>query len=337
MKCYIKENGSKKENNNDSVLHQTIRFAKNLVPLVIPPSDGSDQVFYTIKTCTKCKKKDHDEENCEKLDDATFEKKKSKKLIETFKRQKKTHRDNFSTESATQSSISNTLDDSNINQSLSCTTSELSDKREKCHKNTEYNKRKKRDSNMFRISESFEGLATELNDAGDTKIKIHLMTEKEKKDLSESIQMPIINAVNDCVKNLNDTQMKNDIKAIQELVIKNSKKLDSILDRLACIENHLSNEKASPRSPNPKARKPSRLEQIGEDILHETEYSSEEEMPKRDRQSDGITVLMHRDKKTENLGCGELLENKSSTSVGVRTERNRLPARFCWTDAGIND
>lgn len=39
--------------NNDEVLGQTIRFAKNIVPIVIPPSQDTSPVYYTIKTSRK--------------------------------------------------------------------------------------------------------------------------------------------------------------------------------------------------------------------------------------------------------------------------------------------
>lgn len=338
-KCSAKISLNKKENKQGTVLQQTIKFAKNLVPLVIPPSEEGTPVFYTVKTCTKCKNTSHVEEKCASDYDVTSEKKKSKKTVETLKKEKNTHIESSSVDS-THYSQSNTLDDSK-NNSISCTLSEVSDKREKNHKNIVNNKRKKQDSNKLRISESFECLATELNNNGETNFNIHIMNGKEKHFLIESIRMPIVETVNNRLKDLDNTEMKKGMKSIQRLVMSNSQKLDTILDRLTFIENYLSNAQArSPDSPRHIARKPSRLEQLSEDQIDEKEYSSEEELPKQNtgESNDGITVLhpLCKEKRIEDLGCGEIQEIRPSTSVGVRTERNRLPARFCWTDTDRN-
>lgn len=315
---------------NESVLEQTVRFAKHLAPIVIPPNEGSiTPVFYTVETCSKCRKKDKKPKDVQ--DDATYEKNTRKKIIETYRNERKNGRKHSIAESLSHSSQSSTLDDTNINQSLSCTISEQSDKRQKYTKN-EVNTKRKRYKDKFVISESFEAVATEFAESDDTKIKVQLMNNLEKNTFCDSIKLPVLNAVRECISEFNNIEVREEVKTVQRIVNCNTDKLDKILNRLTFIEKYLQNiehTKVNTKSPR-QAAKASTLEQLGEDIDGEKSYDEEYESIKRNK-------TKHEDNRMENMGCGEVVHMRASTSVGVKTDKpNRIPARFCWTDADKN-
>lgn len=315
---------------NESVLEQTVRFAKHLAPIVIPPNEGSiTPVFYTVETCSKCRKKDKKPKDVQ--DDATYEKNTRKKIIETYRNERKNGRKHSIAESLSHSSQSSTLDDTNINQSLSCTISEQSDKRQKYTKN-EVNTKRKRYKDKFVISESFEAVATEFAESDDTKIKVQLMNNLEKNTFCDSIKLPVLNAVRECISEFNNIEVREEVKTVQRIVNCNTDKLDKILNRLTFIEKYLQNiehTKVNTKSPR-QAAKASTLEQLGEDIDNEKSYDEEYESVKRNK-------TKHEDNRMENMGCGEVVHMRASTSVAVKTDKpNRIPARFCWTDADKN-
>ncbi|KAF9416198.1 hypothetical protein HW555_006357 [Spodoptera exigua] len=328
-------------NNNDSVLEHTIRFAKNLVPLVIPQSDENLPVFYTIKTSKKPKKRDKKPQECLKHKEQTYEKDEPKKVIETYR---KVRKESFSVRESISSS--NTLDDLNINQSLTCTLSEVSEK--KFHKKEPHRNKKTHKAPKIAVSESFEALATE--NQGDSKIKIHLMNENDKNLLTESLKIPILSAIKECISELSNSQNNNDISALQKILKCNTSKLDTILEKIASIEKRLdvcslekkishTDKKISSTVLTPSS-KPSALEQLEEDLLEVKEdYSSEEELHQEmlDRRSkSAVTELTSEEKsvrKGVNLGAGEV-GFKDPSTVGIKPSHpNRIPARFCWTDA----
>lgn len=220
--------------NNNTVLDQTIKFAKDIVPLVIPPDENKSNVYYTIKTTKKHKRKE------KKRLDSSFERPElaqkredPKKLIETFRKVKK---ESFSVHDSVSHSSSNTLEGLNIDQSLCCTFSEVSEK--KYYKKDKHHSKKPRHEQKFTISESFEAVATE-NIGGDARIKIHLMNEKDKHFLSETIKEPVLKAIRNCILELNNNNTNAEFPAMQKYIKCNSQKLDNILDKLTFIENKL--------------------------------------------------------------------------------------------------
>lgn len=305
---------------NDSVLEQTVRFAKHLAPIVIPPDEDSNTpVFYTVQSCSKCRRKDKKPKEVQ--DDATYEKRKCKKIIETYRNVKKPYRKHSITESITHSSQSNTYDDININQSLNGTISEQSDKRDKYIKN-EVNSKRQRNKNKLVISESFEAVATELTDADDTRIKVQLMNNAEKNAFCDSIRSPVLNAVRECMSEFNNIEVREEVRTVRRIVKCNTDKLDKIINKLAFIEKHLQNMEYKVSTPRQRV-KASTLEKLGEDIDDEKSFGEEFEINNKPD-----------DNRMENLGCGEVVVMRPSSSVGVKSEKtNRIPARYCWTDS----
>ncbi|XP_075981052.1 uncharacterized protein LOC142979773 [Anticarsia gemmatalis] len=331
---------------DNSVLEQTIRFAKNIVPMVIPPSEDKSNIYYTIKTAKRHKKKEkrHSEPSYEHHE-STHEREEPKKTVETFR---KVRKESISVKESVSHSSNNTFDDLNINQSLCCTFSEVSDK--KCHKKDKGHHKKLNHGQKFAISESFEAVATE-NTAGDGKIKIHLMNEKDKHFLSDSIKEPVLNAIRDCILELNNNQ-NTEITTVQRFVKCNTQKLDTIIEKLTCIEKKLDThemkldihekkigaherqlvthkkmldtyDKKSDvdlkdvRIPLPKVQeckskaKASTLEELGEDLIEiKEEYSSEEELHHEtlDRRSSTVVLefVQEDQKKMEASGGGEV-------------------------------
>ncbi|XP_026740061.1 101 kDa malaria antigen-like [Trichoplusia ni] len=370
-RTYKVDNG----NVNDSVLEQTIRFAKNIVPLVIPPSEDKLPVYYTIKTAKKHKKKEKmPQEPTFEPHEMAYPRNEGKKVIETYR---KVRKESFSVRESVSHCSNNTLDDLNINQSISCSFSEVSEKKyhkkekEKSHSHS--HSKKHIEAPKVVVSESFEAIATE--NAGDSRIKIHLMTDKDKSFLTDSIKVPVLNAIRDCIAELNGNS-NTEITTVQKTIKCNTQKLDTILDKLACIEQKLDaqekklaaqekerekqrererekerekerenlikqvQEKKVESKVQVSAAKPSKLEELGADLIEiKEDYSSEEELHQEllDRRSKSVVVDFmpddKSDRKTESLGGGEVGSTRASSSVGIKPDRpNRIPARFCWTD-----
>uniref|UniRef100_A0A2H1W303 SFRICE_002796 n=1 Tax=Spodoptera frugiperda TaxID=7108 RepID=A0A2H1W303_SPOFR len=327
-------------NNNDSVLEHTIRFAKNIVPLVIPQSDEKLPVYYTIKSSKKHKKREKKPQESFEHREQAYEKSEPKKVIETYR---KVRKESFSVRESISSS--NTLDDLNINQSLTCTLSELSEK--KFRKKETHSIKKSHNAPKITVSESFEAIATE--NQGDSKIKIQLMNDKDKNVLTESIKMPILSAIKECISELSNSQHNNEMTTMQRILKCNTSKLDTILEKIARIEKRLevcslekkvslTDRKASSTVLTPSS-KPSALEQLEEDLVEDKEdYSSEEELHQEmlDRRSKSAVTELTPDEKSgikdSSLGAGEV-GFKEPPIVGIKPTRpNRIPARFCWTD-----
>lgn len=355
---YSYDNRTYKVNSgNDQVLDQTIRFARDLVPLVIPQSDEKIPVFYTIKTTKRHRKKDkkpHEETSSDHHAVVHEEKRDAKKVFETYR---KVRKESFSVRESLSHGSSNTLDDLNINQSLCCTFSEVSEK--KCHKKEKNHHKKRNDGSKLVVSESFEALATE--NQVDSKIKIHLMNEKDKHFLSDSIKAPILTALRECISEISNCNNTTDISKLQTILKCNSNKLDTILEKISSIEKKLdfpalennletraSEKKALPAIQNVQALQvkakssPSALEDLEEDLIEsKDDFSSEEELHQEIlcRRSKSIVTDMVSEEKLEKKpptsGGGEVVGGlKDSYSVGVKPDRlNKIPARFCWTDA----
>ncbi|XP_047996964.1 uncharacterized protein LOC125234667 [Leguminivora glycinivorella] len=180
---------------NDEVLGQTIRFAKNIVPIVIPPNaNDRSPVYYTIKTSRKSRLKNNKSGDYPVTQDSkTYRKQQEKKVIETFRKENyKSHTESFSHESISRSSVENIV----ISQSLNSTVSELSER--KVRKTRRHEKRM--NSSHVAASESLEALATEiLQTSGEAKIKIHLMDDTAKDLFYESVRIPVIEAIRESV------------------------------------------------------------------------------------------------------------------------------------------
>lgn len=340
---------------NNSVLDQTIRFAKNLVPLVLPKE--SVPIFYTIKSTKKHRKREKKPRESSIERDVTYNKYTLKKPDE--KKPKKSHKDNSYRESIGVSS-QNTLDDVHININQSCSFSESTEV--KFHKKaSNLYKVTSENSQKILISNSFEALATES--MGDcNRIKIHLMNDADKNQFNESIQNPIINTIKDYLTHsvINTNKDLNiDLKNVQKLAKANSKKLDDILEKLTCIQKEIdthakqTTEAAVPRAQS--ANKASRLEELERDIIEVKEHQTSEDEDfseeynnllkrRRNRGKSVVVAIEEKEKegkdenKTDSLACGEEIPgpmNATSISqLGVKPDRpNRIPARFCWTDA----
>ncbi|KAJ8717665.1 hypothetical protein PYW07_005595 [Mythimna separata] len=361
----------KVSSNNDTVLDQTIRFAKELVPLVIPQSDEKIPVFYTIKSSRRHRKKENKTQETSPIHHATTQEEKgdAKKVLETYR---KVRKESFSVKESFSQGSSNTLDDLNINQSLCCTFSEVSEK--KCHKKERSHHKKRHEGSKLVISESFEALATE--NQGESKIKVHLMNEKDKNVLSDSIKAPIISALRECISEISNCNNATEISRVQKILNCNSSKLDAILERISSIENKLdlralernsetraleknsetrasakssetraSEKKALPEIQNVQTPQPksSALEDLEEDLIgSKDDFSSEEELHQESlyrRSKSAVTEFVSEEKleikRPPTTGGGEVTGGlKDAYSAAVKTDRpNRIPARFCWTDA----
>ncbi|CAH0724213.1 unnamed protein product, partial [Brenthis ino] len=332
----------------DPVLQQTIKFAKDIIPLTIPASTSTDPAYYTIKS-KKTSKRKHEacERNLNSNKDAKIDKGKSK-AAENIKQDKlKRNKGTTSTEeSFSRSFQDNTIDDVNENRSLSYSLSELSE-----HKHSKKecpNKNKKDAKQNIILAESFEAIATEyMNVSSDANIKMHLMNEKDKTLLCENISSPVVKAVKECFLDFNNEnqEIKDIFKAIQNQAIK----LDNIYEKLSDIDNKLeniTNKQNLKEEGTFQEIKFSKLEEIGRDIINVKEYlSSEEELAYVDlknrntRTTSLTTVLNPKDlskaDKCDSLARGEnVSENFTATQLGIQLERpNRIPARFCWTDS----
>lgn len=302
---------------HDSILEQTVRFAKSLVPAAIPPSRDKSPVYYTIKASKGHRKKSKPENNDLREKDKMTKKKEGKKVKERISK------DNFNANEFLTPSESNTLDDLQLNQSMTCTDSETFDaKYKKDKENTVHSKIK----NINSVS-----VQKIRNVDGDTEIKALVMNESDINTLAESIQEPILNALKGCLGDIKALACKDNMKSLQTHLLCNTQKLDNILVTLACIEKKLDAhiEKTTVRN----VVKSSRLEELSKDVIKE-ELSSEEELLEVNRDNSDVVEFIYNDNVIKgNLGCGEVQDKKTSASVGVKTDRpNRIPARFCWTD-----
>ncbi|XP_045526143.1 uncharacterized protein LOC123715247 [Pieris brassicae] len=315
--------------NKDPLVEQTIKFAKDLIPLTIPPStDAFPDPLYLIKT-KKCQKRKKTECNCEKETNATYQK--TKDVTDLSKSRNLCS----GRESLSRSSNNNTLDDIQENRSLNCSSSDLSEKRN-VKREKFLHKCKQNDVQMI-ASESFEALAENLNSTGDAKIKIHLMNEKDKSLLCESIKTPVIKAIRECIQEIHNTDATN--FGWQNMIENTSQKVEIILEKLEKIEKKL--ESFYDRTKIPKM---SKLEELEQDVITR-DSTSEEELVQihlaRKTKSKLVRTLSPNQEETEDgssrkMDRGELPSCfQSSSQLNIRPENpSRLPARFCWTDIG---
>ncbi|XP_064073878.1 uncharacterized protein LOC135193802 [Vanessa tameamea] len=331
----------------DILLEQTIKFAKDIIPLTIPPSTNtiSNPVYYTVKSSKQTKRKHGSCEHKPKHADVKLNEVKLKR--ETGVKQERKRAKGRNVDSSSRSSQNNTIDDTNENHSLCCSLSEISD--QKHLKESHERKSRRKDIRKIIPSDTFEAVATEYINTNDSNIKIHLMNEKEKQLLCDSISAPVAKTMKELFLDLNvQSDVRDDIFHVHKLIETQSNKLDSVLEKLTRIENKIDNitkDQKTGRDDNFKTLKTSKLEEIGKDILNVKEnFSSEEELAqvellmKKTGKTSSVTSMATKDKDgtEDDFSKGENVPEyyKASTSqVIIKPERpNRIPARFCWTD-----
>lgn len=346
---------------NNSVLEQTIQFAKNIVPIVLAPTKDQYPMYYTINATNKSRKKTKAPENLERTQDITYKKEKSRK-VETY-RSERVAKESFSVkETISFSSRSDTLNEIHLDPSLCCS---LTDASEQNHQKKE---RKEKRGKKFIVSESFEALATEYCDNGSTNIKIHLMNDTDKSLLADNMKMPILNAIKECIKEINKRETDEVITTVQKFVKCNTQQLDNIMEKVTCVERKIDEyfiiekEPVQSKIKLPTATLPaaalhalpetfrkevqqskwSALEQLEDDILEvnvtsegEEEFLQSVDLSARRKvmcktavtqMIDNATGSEKKEEKKSEIGCGEI-----ATGTGMGARPNRLPARYCWT------
>ncbi|CAG5015117.1 unnamed protein product [Parnassius apollo] len=358
-KCTKKYSNEKKKNraslHDDSMIEQTVKFAKNIIPRVIPPSReySPTSVFYTIKTSKKLGKKlskfsGINNEHCNKFNKIT-----PKAVAKKAKEEKV--RVYSAVDVSSHSSPDNTLDEFHINQSSNFSLSESFDNDPN---KIPLDKRKRKHDARLKgnPSESLEAIATEVNASNQVEIKISLMNDSEKNKFIESLRAPVINSFKEHLNELN-IPLSKDLETMKKMLASNTQKLDHMVQILGNIENKIMrySDKTMKIIMSPKniSSKASRLEELAGDLteLKEGTITDDEEYYERDTIKPMITksavITMspnyqnnERDNKNENVGYGDSATihlNAASSQLGVKPDRpNRIPPRFCWTDTTNN-
>ncbi|KPJ09524.1 hypothetical protein RR48_13158 [Papilio machaon] len=332
---------------DESVLAQTVKFAKDLAPTIIPPSRefSPTPIVYTIKTSKKSGKKiskcSSPREN-ELMPD--IHKSKDTRHIKKDKIR-------ISKEDVSQSTQDNTSDDIQTNQSSSLSLSEAFEN--KLNKTRNHRKRKQEIESKMDISNVMEGITTAL-DNNNNKIKIHVMNEEERNIFYESIRNPIVNSIKEY---LNEVKIPSEIAAemqvISQTLASNMEKLDYAIHKLENIERKItdySDKKTKViMSPKTISSKASRLEELAEDMPDVREINAEEEYEtayKKTMVSRSAVVAMspneyRTSRMPDNYDHGEngpVQVNVTYSQLESKQERpNRIPARFCWTDGNRNN
>ncbi|CAH2089192.1 unnamed protein product [Euphydryas editha] len=349
-RTYIINKDSCKSNINerDPLIEQTIKFAKDIIPLTIPVNTdlSENPVYYTIKSSKKTKRK---HEPCAHKSNYIKNAKNKEKLKHEMESQHNIKRNKVSVEdSLSRSSQNNTIDDTNENRSFCCS-SETSDQKHLKELHENENKNKRRHIRKIVPSETFEAFASEYISTNDSNIKIHLMNEEEKHMLCESISGPIVKSIKEILlEHNNQSETRRDIICAHKSIENQSNKLDNILEKLTHIENKIdkfTEDYCNRPECHKTTIKTSKLEEIGKDIMNMKDIlSSEEELAqvdfltKRRVKTASVTSMNVKDKyETEDdFSKGENIPEhyKASTSkIEIIPERpNRIPARFCWTD-----
>lgn len=327
----------------DALVDQTIKFAKDIIPITIPPStDIAHPCHYIVESCKKTKRKH------EPQDYKIEHKEKCKHTLNVHQRKCKRNKDSSSTTSATHYSPNDTIDDINDHQ-LSCSLSEISEQKPKREVVVDKNKKVYAQNTKLVASDSFEAIATEyMNTQSEAKIKIHLMHDKDKNLLCENIRLPIMKAMKESSEELkNQDKYHTEMQNVNKTIRCHEKKLENILEKLSWIENKLDLLAKLRQSPRIKVLKAAKLEELSQNIGNFKEDSSEEELacvnfPSKSRGKNTPVTPMFNEKDAErdfrsvdNLGRGENVPEfqPSSSQIGIKPERsNRIPARFCWTD-----
>ncbi|CAK1584221.1 unnamed protein product [Parnassius mnemosyne] len=340
---------------DDSVIEQTVKFAKTIIPRVIPPSReySPTPVFYTIKTSKKLGKKlsklsSINNEHCEKFNKTT-PKAVAKKADEEKVRV------HSAMDACSHSSPDNTLDEFHINQSSNFSLSESSandpNKISQNKRKREHDIRQKDNP-----SESLKAIATEVNTSNQVEIKISLMNDSEKSNFIESLKAPVINSFNEYLNELN-SPLSEELQGMKKILASNTQKLDYMVQILGDIENKIIrySDKTTKIIMSPKtiSSKASRLEELAGDLTEikegtitddEENYETDATKPMTTKSALVTMIPNHqnngRENKNENVGYGDSVPihlNAACSQLGVKPDRpNRIPARFCWTDTTKN-
>lgn len=342
-------NEKRKIRNNlhdETILAQTVKFAKDLAPKIIPPSRefSPTPVVYTIKTSKKRGKKiskcssprENDSmPNVHKSKDTRYSKK--DKIC-------------ISKEDVSQSTQDNTSEDLQTNQSSSLSLSEVFEN--KLNKTTRtHRKRKQEFESKMNISNTAEGIATAIDSTN--KIKIHIMNEEERNVFYECIRDPIVNTVKEYLNEIkNPSGIAAEIQIISQTLASNMEKLNYAINTLQNIERKITDcgDKKTRviMSPKPISSKASRLEELAEDMPDVREvYDEDYEAACRKTMVTRSAVVAMSPKEyrasriPDNYDHGEtgpVQVNVTYSQLESKQERpNRIPARFCWTDGNRNN
>ncbi|KPJ04091.1 hypothetical protein RR46_07850, partial [Papilio xuthus] len=346
-----KEFNEKRKNKNlrdESVLAQTVKFAQDLAPKIIPPSRefSPTPVVYTIKTSKKSGKKiskcSSPRENDLMPD------------IHKSKDTKHTKKDKIlvTKEEVSQSTQDNTSDDFQTNQSSSLSLSEVYEN--KLNKTTRNQRKRKQEyESKMDISNIMEGITTAL-DCNNNKIKIHVMNEEERNILYESIRDPIVSSIKEYLNEIKNTSgIAAEMQIISQTLACNMEKLDYAIHTLEKIERKITDygDKKTRviMSPKPISSKASRLEELAEDMPDDRDLPEEEYETaayKKTMVSRSAVVAMspneyRTNRMSDNYDHGEsgpVQVNVTYSQLESKQERpNRIPARFCWTDGNRNN
>ncbi|CAH2227891.1 jg17416, partial [Pararge aegeria aegeria] len=227
----------------DPLVDETIKFAKDIIPITIPPSTNIDNpCYYTVKAYKKTKRKHEPQEYIECPRNTMNEKEKSKHTLNVKHRKCSRNKSSQSPTSVTHFSENNTIDDINENQSsFTYSFSEMSDDKQKKEEFAEKNKKHNVKNTKLVASESFEAIATEyINSLAESKSKVPLMNDKDKHSLCENIRSPVLKAIKERFDELiNQNDRNTEMQNVNKVLRCHAKKLDNILEKLTSIENKL--------------------------------------------------------------------------------------------------
>lgn len=343
---------------NESILQQTMKFAKDIVPLVMPPSvDGSKEAYYTVKSVKHKRTKNKDKEKTDNIQNND-----TKSCIETYRKDRCFKESSTVIEGTGRMS---SLQELKLSESLNCSLSEISNhnNKKKHHTHREQTTSKaytQRNVTKLVASDSLQALAEGINlsAASGNQIQLHVMTDQDKSLLTEGVRNAVIRAVNDCIEEISKCKgTPKELMSVQKTVKYNSDKLDHILDRLSNIEVGIAKAVKEQTYIKPiatetkvllrhKAKEAniSTLEQLGEDILEKNISECEDNVETFNSYDTNIIHKLEPVKiqtvkaKSEigNQGCGEEIPMPGTSSTDqcdTRQERtNRIPTRYCWTD-----
>ncbi|GBP63555.1 hypothetical protein EVAR_61295_1 [Eumeta japonica] len=325
---------------HDGVIEETIKFAKELIPCLMPPKkdESPSSIHYTIEV--KKNKKKKKELKCD-VNLKTLRRNVGCQVTSSSKKEFTAQKNSISDSAnsrrtITQSPRSNCTDDVHLNQSLCCSLSEIS-----ARKVTQiYSTRKEKTFHEKNIihSDSFEALATALKGSGDAKLKVHLMSDAEKNDLIEHLRSPIVKSIKDYMTRAHLQRETTENKKIQNAIDNNSQKIDSILQKLSNIEQKLDERTKIKMHKSVKSEVQPKLEDLGQDLIEEEDYEDPEmdtsNFVIRKAMSTGVVKSPLKEDgdvyRLSNIRSGEA----SSEIKPIRS--NKLPARYCWTDANVH-
>lgn len=326
---------------------------KRVIPLVLPSNSGvSSPIVYTVKTVKKTRKKTSQDNNNERnISSEPICNKKIKQLDSkiVIKEANLKPKTNLVNEEFDCQSLGNqTVDDMHLTKSLSCSLTESTENEYYNNHSIALNGNKSQEVNQ----DIYEAIATEvIKRTGETKVKINLMNNAEKAVFNDNIKNTVLNAVKECLQDINNSKTDNS-KATQRLIKINSQKLNKIYEKLSDIEKTITNIY---RYDETKTRitqdefKLSKLEELSEDLERISETNLEDDTSKEELVNNGVnavTVLSPIQQINEqtiqslgNMNAFSTKISKGSTTMGLLDGKairpQRIPARFCWTDASV--